>query len=117
MPLSHEDLVKHLNEFLLKEQVSTNATILEQHSQDESYHTHKLPEVVLFPYSTKDVSNILKFANDHLISLEPFGLGTGLDGNIIPYEQELSIDFSNINKIIEIIVNDFLITVKPKFKQ
>src|SRR5699024_1706306 len=83
MPLSHEDLVKHLNEFLLKEQVSTNATILEQHSQDESYHTHKLPEVVLFPYSTKEVSNILKFANDHLISVATFCFGTCLEGNII----------------------------------
>lgn len=113
MPLSHEDLVKHLNEFLLKEQVSTNATILEQHSQDESYHTHKLPEVVLFPYSTKDVSNILKFANDHLISVAPFGLGTSLEGHIIPYEQELSIDFSYMNKVLDISVNDFLVTVQP----
>src|SRR5699024_11539393 len=96
----------------LKEQVSTNATILEQHSQDESYHTHKLPEVVLFPYSTKDVSNILKFANDHLISVAPFGLGTSLEGHIIHYEQELSIDFSYMNKVLDISVNDFFVTVQ-----
>src|SRR5699024_12670864 len=81
--------------------------------QDESYHTHKLPEVVLFPYSTKDVSNILKFANDHLISVAPFGLGTSLEGHIIPYVQELSIDFSYMNKDLDISVNDFLVTVQP----
>src|SRR5699024_10473092 len=111
MPLSHEDLVKHLNEFLLKEQVSTNATILEQHSQDESYHTHKLPEVVLFPYSTKDVSNILNFATDHLISVAPFGFGTSLEGHILADEQELPIDLSDINEVLDLRVNDFLVTV------
>src|SRR5699024_12870656 len=111
MPLSHEDLVKHLNEFLLKEQVSTNANILEQHSQDESYHTHKLPEFVLFPYSTKDVSNILKFANDHLIRVAPFCLGTSLEGHIIPYELAFLIDFSYMILVLYISLNDLFVTV------
>src|SRR5699024_2183103 len=32
---------------------------------------------------------------------------------IIPYEQELSIDFSYMNKDLDISVNDFLVTVQP----
>src|SRR5690625_4620559 len=107
MPLSYEDLVIHLNEFLLKEQVSTNTIILEQHSQVEYYHTHKLAKFVLVTYRNKEVSNIMKFENDYLISVATIGLGTSLEDHIITYEQVLSIDFSYMNKVLDISVNDF----------
>lgn len=113
MSFTQEELVKQLNIFLLKEQVSVNKTILEQHSKDESYHKSKLPVVVVYPYTTEDVSEILKFANENTVKVVPFGLGTSLEGHIIPSDQQLTIDFSLMNKVLDISVEDFLVTVQP----
>src|SRR5699024_9222217 len=113
MSLTTEELVIQLNNYLSKEQISANDTVLEQHSKDESYHKPKSPKVVVYPYTTEDVSNIMTFANNNAVKVVPFGLGTSLEGHIIPYEQQLTIDFSLMNKVLDISVEDFLVTVQP----
>ncbi len=113
MSLTQENLVNHLHNFLSKDQVSINETVLELHSKDESYHKPHLPEVVVYPYTTKDTSEILKFANENQIKVVPFGLGTSLEGHTIPYQQQMTIDFSLMNKIIDVSPEDFLVTVQP----
>lgn len=113
MSLTTEELVIQLSNYLSKEQISTNNTVLEQHSKDESYHKPKSPKVVVYPYTTEDVSNIMTFANNNAVKVVPFGLGTSLEGHIIPYEQQLTIDFSLMNKVLDISVEDFLVTVQP----
>lgn len=113
MSLTTEELVIQLSNYLSKEQISANDTVLEQHSKDESYHKPKSPKVVVYPYTTEDVSNIMTFANNNAVKVVPFGLGTSLEGHIIPYEQQLTIDFSLMNKVLDLSVEDFLVTVQP----
>lgn len=113
MSFTKDQIVNGLNNFLLKEQISINETVLELHSKDESYHKHNLPEVVVYPYTTEDTSNILKFANENHINVVPFGLGTSLEGHTIPYNQQITIDFSLMDKILDVSAEDFLVTVQP----
>ena len=107
------DYVKELKSLLAEDRVTINQTILEQHSRDESYHTPHLPDVVAYPESKEEVSALLKFANEQEIPVVPFGLGTSLEGNAIPYNGGISLDMSLMNKVIEVREKDFLVKVQP----
>lgn len=105
--------MEELREILKENQISTNETVLDLHSKDESYHTPKRPEMVIFPKSSDEVSKILKLANERKIPVYPFGLGSSLEGHVIPSQQGVTIDFSLMDRIIEVKDQDFLVTVQP----
>ena len=69
-----------LRALLGKERVTQNDTVLEQHSRDESYHKPVLPDVVVFPKTTEEVSEIMKLATKYRIPVVPFGMGSSLGG-------------------------------------
>ena len=104
--------IDSLQKLLSANQVSVNPTELEQHSRDESYHTPHLPDVVVFPESREDVSRILQFANSREIPVIPFGLGSSLEGHVIPYRGGISIDFQRMNRILEVRPEDMLVRVQ-----
>ncbi|MHA6260888.1 FAD-binding oxidoreductase [Sporosarcina sp. CAU 1771] len=110
---SIENIVNSLKQILNDDQVSVNQTVKELHGRDESYHTPSLPDIVVFPKSTADVSEVMKLATEHQVPIIPFGLGTSLEGHIIPYEGGITIDFSLMNEILEVKENDFLVKVQP----
>ncbi|ASK61146.1 2-hydroxy-acid oxidase [Virgibacillus phasianinus] len=105
--------ITELEAFLPKDRISTNTTILEQHSQDESYHTPSLPVVVIYPENAEEVSRVMEIANNHKVPVVPFGLGSSLEGHVIPYHGGISIDFSLMDKIIDVMPDDFLVKVQP----
>lgn len=107
------DYRQELVEILGEERVTTNPTVLEHHSHDESYHTPRLPDVVVFPQSAEEVSQIMRLANARHIAITPFGLGTSLEGHAIPYEGGISMDFSMMNQVLEVRPADFLVRVQP----
>lgn len=102
-----------LKEKLSEEQVSTNETIRELHSKDETYLKPSFPDVVVFPKSTEEVSEIMKIAQQFKTPITPFGVGTSLEGHVIPYDNGITVDFSLMNKIIEIRESDLLVKVQP----
>lgn len=106
-------LADELKEITSESQVTVNQTVLELHSKDESYHTPHLPDVVVFPKNAQDVSNIMKYANENLIPVIPFGVGSSLEGHVIPYKGGISLDFQLMNQILEVRPNDFLVRVQP----
>ncbi len=111
--VTNEQLVSALQGVLSESQVTINQTILEQHSSDESYHQASLPDIVVFPTTTEQVSHILTIANQYKVPIVPFGRGTSLEGHVIPYEQGITIDFSDMNNIVEVREKDFLVKVQP----
>ncbi|MCL1697860.1 FAD-binding oxidoreductase [Lysinibacillus sp. BPa_S21] len=108
-----EELVIALRSVLTDSQVTINQTILEQHSRDESYHHDSLPDIVVFPATTEEVRNIINIANQYKVSIVPYGRGTSLEGHVIPYEHGITVDFSLMNKILEVREKDFLVKVQP----
>lgn len=93
--------------------VSTNPTILQQHSKDESYHEPALPLVIVYPETKEEVQAIVKIAQKHQLPITAFGVGSSLEGHIIPYHGGITVDFSLMNKILEIRPQDFLVRVQP----
>ena len=111
--LNIESLVAELKKLIGEDRVSQNETVLEQHSKDESYHTPILPEVVVFPKTTEEVSRIMKLAQKYETPVVPFGIGSSLEGHVIPIKKGISLDFTLMNKILEIREKDLLVVVQP----
>lgn len=110
---SRVSYLEELRKFLSPERVSTNEVILDQHSKDESYHKPSLPDAVVFPVSAEEVSKIMNIAGKFKIPIVPFGLGTSLEGHVIPYNGGITVDFSLMDAIIEVFPTDFLVKVQP----
>lgn len=113
MITTNEEVISALRSVIPESQVTINQTILEQHSIDESYHSASLPDIVVFPTTTEEVSSIMNIANQHKVPVVPFGRGTSLEGHVIPYDHGITIDFSLMNKIVEVREKDFLVKVQP----
>lgn len=107
------DILLELKKLIGEDRVTTNETILSGHSHDESYHQPKKPDVVVFPRSTDEVSRVMKYAHKHKISVTPYGLGTSLEGHVIPVNGGITVDLSQMDQILEVREGDFLVTVEP----
>lgn len=93
--------------------VTANDAVREQHSKALSYYAPSLPDVVVYPKTRKEVCQIVNYANTHQIPLVPFGAGSSLEGQIIPVDGGISLDFSMMNRILSIEPNNFLAVVEP----
>lgn len=111
--MHYSQIKQELLAFLTPEQVSDNEVIRTQHGQDESYHEPALPDLVVYPRSTNEVSEILKIASKYEVPVIPFGRGSSLEGHIIPYDGGISIDFNEMNAILAIEPENLLVKVQP----
>lgn len=68
---------------------------------------------LIFPVSTEEVSTILRFAYENEIPVTPRGAGTNLVGSTVPHDGSIILDFSLMNKILEIDKENFTATVEP----
>ena len=71
------------------------------------------PIGVVWPVSAKQVSDIMKLANEYSFPVTPRGAGTGLAGAAVPARASLSMDMCRMNKIIEINIPDRRTVVQP----
>ncbi len=99
---------------IFDERLSTVDSIREQHSSDESWHIpENLPDAVIFPNNSEEVSLIIKFANDRGIPIIPFGAGTSLEGHVHAVNGGITINTMNMNKILNINKDDMNCVVQP----
>ncbi|HET7628647.1 MAG TPA: FAD-linked oxidase C-terminal domain-containing protein [Bacillales bacterium] len=106
-------LAKELREILAPERVSENETIRRNHAKDESHHEPRLPDVVVFPETTEEIAELLAYASRNGVPIVPFGVGSSLEGHVIPIKGGISIDFERMNRILEVRSGDFLVKVQP----
>jgi len=98
---------------LVSGSVSTNETILDQHGRDESAIPPVRPSAVVMPRSTEEVSKVLKYCNTEKIPVVAFGAGSSLEGHVLPLFGGISLDLTEMNKIIEIKTDDLVVRVEP----
>jgi D-lactate dehydrogenase (cytochrome) len=105
--------VKHLQALVAPDRFSTGESVLDLHAKDQSQHPPCRPEAVIWPVERSEVSEILKYANDHLIPVTGWGSGSSLEGNPIPVKKGIVLDFSQMNRILNIRAEDFQADVEP----
>ena len=110
------DNIKHAVETLkrlLGDRLSTGQSILEIHGRDEAYSTPALPDAVAFPENAAEVAEIMKVCTKHGCPVIPFGIGTSLEGHIIPRHGGISIDTSRMNQVLAVNETDWDAVVQP----
>lgn len=105
--------IKNLQSMVPPDRFSTGESNLDLHSEDQSQHPACRPEAVIWPVDRVEVSEILKYANKNLIPVTGWGAGTSLEGNPIPVKAGIVLDFSQMNKILDIKEEDFQTDVEP----
>lgn len=94
------------------ENVLTDPVDLVVYSSDATPITSR-PDIVVFPTSTKQVSDIMKYANNHKIPVVPRGSGSSLSGGPVAIKGGLILDFTKMNKILDIDQENFEVLVEP----
>ncbi len=86
---------------------------------EDSYLTDTLGRLkgtaaaLVFPTSTQEVSDVMRFAWENDLPVTPRGAGTNLVGSTVPHGQGIILDFSRMNHILEIDEETFTATVEP----
>jgi len=107
---------KHFNHFkniVGEENIYEDKAHLIAYSYDAT-REHFEPDAVLFPRNEDDISNILKYCNEHHIVIVPRGAGSGFTGGALPSEGGIVLAFEkHMNKILEIDMKNMVAVVQP----
>jgi len=109
----NQNHIKNLQSMVVADRFSTGKSVLDLHAVDQSQHTPSRPEAVIWPLDRSEVGAILKYANNHMIPVTGWGSGSSLEGNPIPVKKGIVLDFSQMNRILNIRTEDFQADVEP----
>ena len=109
----NESILQQLYQIVGREHVSAAEADRALHSQDQSTHPPVLPDVVVWPNSTAEVSAIAKLASKHHIPITAWGAGTSLEGHSIPLKRGISLNFQRMARVLAVHDEDFQATVQP----
>lgn len=92
--------------------VLTSSAELAAYSFDGTTNWQSTPEVVVFPSSSENISEIMKLANDGNIPVTVRGAGTNLSGGSIPVSGGIVLCTARMNKILEIDAANFTVSAE-----
>jgi glycolate oxidase len=104
--------LSELKRILPRDEMSFETSVLESYSGDKWLASHK-PDIVLRPRTTRSVSALLRFANQHRIPVTARGAGFGYVGGCVPVRGGIVVSFERMNRIKEINGADFVAVVQP----
>src|SRR5260370_1320092 len=104
--------LSQLKRLLPPGEVSFENAVLEQHAGDKWFAAHT-PDAVALPRSTRSVSVLLRFANQHRLPVTPRGAGHGYVGGCVPALGGIVLSLARMNRIKEINAADFVAVVQP----
>jgi len=91
---------------LLGDRVTTSSGIREHHGKDESYFPTAAPDAVVFPHTTDEVRDVVNICRRHRVPMIPYGVGTSLEGHILAVNGGVTVDLSQMNKVLEVHESD-----------
>lgn len=105
--------LEHLRSLVPPDRISSGESALDLHAKDQSHHPGVRPELVIWLKTAAEVSEIVKYANAHRIPVTGWGSGSSLEGNPIPVRRGIVLDFSEMNRILEVREEEFQVDVEP----
>lgn len=83
------------------------------YSYDATPQFQSMPDMIVAPRNTKEVSEIVKLCNEHKIPIVPRGSGTNLCAGTCPTEGGIVLLFKHMNKILELDEENLAVIVQP----
>ncbi len=95
------------------DRLHTGASVREQHGHTTTWIENQSPDAVVFPYTTDEVSDIVKTCAAHKVPVIAFGTGTSLEGHVNAPAGGISVDLSHMNKVLAVHASDLDCVVQP----
>jgi len=105
-------IVNDLKKIVGQDNVEDDELIMKLYSRDAAYIEGSALAVV-FPTSTKQVSDLVKYAYKNDLKIYPQGSTTELVGSSTPYKDGIIVSFSKMNRIKELNIVDSYVVVDP----
>ena len=107
------EVIRKLQDIMGKDGVVADETELLVYECDALALFKHRPEAVVFAQNAKQVSEVVKLANEYSIPFLPRGSGTGLSGGAMAAEGGIIIEMQRMNKILSIDVENRIAVVQP----
>lgn len=91
----------------------TGDAVRHQHGHTTTWIETEAPDAVVFVESADEVKEIVDICRTHRVPIIPFGVGTSLEGHVNAPAGGISIDFSRMDKVLEVHEEDLTCTVEP----
>jgi D-lactate dehydrogenase (cytochrome) len=89
------------------ERLSTSQALRETHGKGEGFHSDdQLPDAVVFAHTTDDVAFTVQQCAATRTPIIPFGVGTSLEGQIAAVRGGISLDLSQMDKVLSVSADD-----------
>jgi glycolate oxidase len=107
-----EDIIKQLENIVGLNNIFTDKETL-VHFDYDATERHYLPDAVITPLNTEQISKIMEICYENNIPVTPQGGKTGLSGGCLPIKGGIILSFKNMKEIIEIDEKNYTATVEP----
>jgi D-lactate dehydrogenase (cytochrome) len=94
------------------ERLSTTQAMRDHHGRDESSYDPMPPDAVVFAQSTDEVAQAVKLCASHEVPIIAYGTGTSLEGHILALQGGVTIDLSQMNRVVTVHAEDLTATVQ-----
>ncbi|CAD0183863.1 putative FAD-linked oxidoreductase [Ruegeria sp. THAF57] len=95
------------------DRLQTGQAIREQHGHTTTWIENQSPDAVVFPHSTEEVSEIVKICAENKVPVIAFGTGTSLEGHVNAPAGGISVDLTQMNKVLKVNASDLDCVVQP----
>jgi D-lactate dehydrogenase (cytochrome) len=91
----------------------TSRAVREQHGHTTTWVPNEPPDVVVYPQSTEEVSDIVRLCAAHKVPVVAFGTGTSLEGHVNAPYGGVSVDTSQMKRVVAVHAEDLDCVVEP----
>ncbi len=95
------------------ERLQTGQAIRDQHGHTTTWIPNQPPDAVAFVQSTEEVAEVVRIASEHNVPVIPFGTGTSLEGHVNAPAGGISVDVSQMNRVLDVHAEDLDVVVQP----
>jgi D-lactate dehydrogenase (cytochrome) len=110
--MAHETAIEELASFL-GQRLSRSKSDLDLHGQSETHFPLSPPDAVVYPETADEVARIVKTCATHRTPVIGWGTGTSLEGQAQAFKGGVSVDFSRMNKVLEVFPEDLTVRIQP----
>lgn len=107
------DTAIHALQSLLGDRITRSKSDRDLHGQSESHFPLTPPDAVAYPETTEEVAALVKICAAHGCPVIGWGAGTSLEGHGLAIRGGISVDFSRMNRVLEVSPEDMDARVQP----